>query len=146
MPVGLEESLICMKMWTLLPVCSFVYKTSSSYYFLVHCVCLNENSSKCRIGNLNSKSMALMEYTASVHSFHEKSQATQWGRKKAKLLPVVGNHQLSKRGFLPKQATACARHRSLVIVLNELQGGCWHRHDRRRRLEVNRQNFVESMG
>jgi len=53
-------------------------------------------SSKCRTENLSWKSDVLIECATSVHCFPEKSQATQWGGEKYKLLPWMGNRQLSR--------------------------------------------------
>lgn len=62
-----------------------------------------------------------MAYTTSVHSLGRVKQPSEEERR-LNLLPLVGNHQLSKRGFLSKQAAACARHRSLIRLPERTAG------------------------
>lgn len=87
-------------------------------------------SSKYRIENLSSKSSVLMEYATTVCFFHEMSRATQWGGEKAKLLPWVGNHQLSRGApYLTKQLPIARWVSCHRCCLNDLQDGCWHGHE-----------------
>lgn len=80
-------------------------------------------SSKWRIENLSSKSSVLMECVTSVHFFYEKSQATQWGRERARLLPWMGNHQHSRGPVYLTKQLPVARHGSLSLMLSKWAAG-----------------------